>query len=77
MRALLGLVLFVFTLAVAAQDKSYYCVADQATGFKLNSVPVSTTRRTALQSGPGTAPQYMNLQAHHYRARQAYNCFGT
>ena len=35
MRALLGLVFFVFSVGLAAQDKSYFCVAEQALGFEL------------------------------------------
>ncbi len=36
MRALLGLVIIVFSVAAAAQADSYLCVADKSTGFQFN-----------------------------------------
>ena len=36
MRALLGLVIIVFSVAAGAVADSYLCIADQATGFKFN-----------------------------------------
>jgi len=36
MRALLGLVFIVFSVGAGAQDKSYLCMADQATGFRFD-----------------------------------------
>ncbi len=55
MRALFGLVFVVFSVGVAAQDTSYLCMADQATGFRFDK----TTKKWSAATFDVSSDKYI------------------